>query len=82
MVITVSPTIRSEDVPSSMAARGRGGIDLEHRQVHDRVELEQPGRVARPVEELHHDPLDLVHDVMVGQDVAPAVDQRRRSPSR
>ena len=54
--------------------QGAAGVDLEHRQVHRLVLLDHPGRVARAVGEVDLDPLDLVDDVLVRQDVAPAVD--------
>ena len=50
------------------------GVDLEHGQVHRLVVLEDAGRVARAVGQVDLDPLDLVDDVVVGQDVAPAVE--------
>ena len=62
-------------MPTAIAGSESVGVDLEHRQVHHRVVLEHPGRIARAVEELDHDALDLVDDVVVGQDVAAAVDQ-------
>ena len=74
MVITVSPTIRSEEVPITIARNGRVGLDLDEGQVHHRVVLEDPSRIGRAVGKLDHDALNLVHDMMVGEDVAAGID--------
>jgi len=73
IVITDSPIIRSDEVPISTAGQG-GRVDLGDGQVHHGSFLKHSRRISCAVEQLHDDTLDFVDDMMVGEDIAAAID--------
>ena len=72
--MTVSPGIRSEDVPSGMTGSGLCGVDLDDGQVGFHVAGHQLGDMPLAVGQGDEDFMDAVDHVMVGHDVSAGVD--------
>ena len=74
IVITLSPIIRSAELPIANRGQGTAGVDLDQRDVHHRVLLDHPARVLGAIGQVDLDPFDAVDHVLVGQNVAALVE--------
>ena len=72
--MTVSPGIRSDEVPIGITGSGVRGVDLDDGQVGLHVAGEQFGDVTLAVGQGDVDLADAVDDVVIGDDVAAGVD--------